>query len=259
MLRRFGLLLRALFLAAIVAVAPSLAAEPSPRLPQSVLWIGNSFTYYNGGIPAMVKALAEDLNPLGMQRLRVGIKAIGGAHLPDHAKRPNLGLDSSWDIVILQGYSDEPINPEKTAAFRQALVTLAANIRAGGAKTLLFMTWAYKDRPSMTQALAVAYADAGIAVGAPVVPVGLAFARAQTKRPELALVVTEDNKHPSVAGTYLAACTFYAWLFGSSPEQAAFKPKDLTDGDAAFLQRIAWETFSAYPAPLSPPASARGG
>jgi hypothetical protein len=224
-----------------------------------VLWIGNSFTYYNGGVPAMVKALAEDLRPLGKHALRVGMNAIGGAHLPDHAKRPDLDVSQGWDIVVLQGYSDGPINPEKTAAFRQALVALAADIGAGGAKTLLFMTWAYKDRPSMTQALAAAYSDAGIAVGAPVVPVGLAFARARADRSDLALFVTEDNKHPSVAGTYLAACTFYAWLFGSSPEQAAFKPKDLTKGDAAFLQRIAWETVSAYTASPVPSSTARGG
>ena len=259
MLKRVSLLLWGLCVTLMVPAVPYASAEAPPPLPQSVLWIGNSFTYYNGSIPAMVKALAEEMRPHGLRMVRVGMKTVGGAHLTDHAKHEDLGLGQDWDLVVLQGYSDETINPQKTTAFQQALTALAVDIDASGARPMLFMTWAYKHRPAMTQALAAAYLDAGIAIGAPVAPVGLAFAKAQAERPELALYIAKDNKHPSPAGTYLAACTFYAKLFGSSPEQAAFKPEDLPERDAAFLQRIAWETVAAYSASPATSAVASGG
>ena len=228
------------------------AAEPSP--PQSVLWIGNSFTYYNGGVPKMVQALADARRPPAVAALRVGMLATGGAHLPDHVRRADLPavLERGWDAVVVQGYSDEPVNPAKAPAFHKALAALAARIKTSGARLLLFVTWAYKDQPAMTEALAAAYADAAQATGADAVPVGLAFAAARAERPDLALYVTTDNKHPSLAGTYLAACTFYAYLSGRSPAEARFYPKGLAEKDAVFLQRIAWETVSALTARAQP-------
>jgi hypothetical protein len=52
-------------------------------------------------------------------------------------------------------------------------------------------------------------------------------------------------KHPSAAGTYLAACTFYAAFYVRTPEGARFNG-ELMLGEAAFLQSTAWETVSRY-------------
>jgi len=76
------------------------------------------------------------------------------------------------------------------------------------------------------------------------VPVGLAFARALSLRPELTLVI-DDNKHPTLAGTYLAACVFYAALNGRSPEGLAYTA-GLAMQDAGFLQEVAWQTWLDY-------------
>jgi len=54
-------------------------------------------------------------------------------------------------------------------------------------------------------------------VGALVVPVGLAFELSRRDNPAIDLY-WDDHKHPSLAGTYLAACVFYAALYGRSPE-----------------------------------------
>jgi hypothetical protein len=51
----------------------------------------------------------------------------------------------------------------------------------------------------------------------------------------------DDRKHPTLAGTYLAACVFYAVLNENSPEGIAYTA-GLDPVDAAFLQHIAWET-----------------
>ena len=76
------------------------------------------------------------------------------------------------------------------------------------------------------------------------IPAGLAFANAIAKQPDTVLYES-DKRHPSLAGTYLAACTAYATLFGKSPVGLAYTaglPADL----ASRLQTAAWETVQAY-------------
>jgi PKD repeat protein len=52
---------------------------------------------------------------------------------------------------------------------------------------------------------------------------------------------SSDNSHPSVAGTYLAACTFYATIFETSPVGLSYTG-GLNTAQAAFLQQIAYQT-----------------
>ena len=236
----------ALALLYLLAASGGSAAVMQPLKPASILWIGNSFTYYNGGIPAIVQAMAAALKPLPAKTLRMATKAVGDAHLAQHATNMTLPLEDGWDLVVVQGYSNEPINPAKAAAFTTALATLQGRIAAAGAETALFMTWAYKDHPEMSAALAKAYETAGREIGAAVVPVGLAFKDARSARPGLQLYVAEDNKHPSPAGTYLAACTFYASLYGRSPEPAGLVWDHLPPETARFLEETAWQTVSRY-------------
>jgi hypothetical protein len=69
-------------------------------------------------------------------------------------------------------------------------------------------------------------------------------ARAISKAPELELYQT-DKRHPSVAGTYLAACTTFAALYGKSPVGVRFDA-GLGAERAAMLQQTAWETVQDY-------------
>jgi hypothetical protein len=106
------------------------------------------------------------------------------------------------------------------------------------------MSWANKNRPEMLQGLAAAYTRAGNDNRALVIPAGLAFARAMAERPGLDLYVP-DLRHPSLPGTYLAAATTFAALFGRSPEGNRYTA-GLEPETAAFLQRIAWQTVQDY-------------
>jgi hypothetical protein len=72
----------------------------------------------------------------------------------------------------------------------------------------------------------------------------LAFARAMAARPDIELYET-DNRHPTLAGTYLATCTSYAALYGKSPVGLAYTA-DLKPDVAAHLQNMAWQTVQAY-------------
>jgi hypothetical protein len=54
-----------------------------------------------------------------------------------------------------------------------------------------------------------------------------------------------DHKHPSATGTYLAACVFYATIFGKSPEGLPGRIGGMSDGEARRLQAIAWKSVQA--------------
>ena len=110
------------------------------------------------------------------------------------------------------------------------------------------MTWAYADKPEMTQQLAEQYVKAGNDNGMLVIPAGLAFAKALQKRPDLVLYAA-DKRHPSPAGTYLGAATIYASLFRKSPEGAAVTMAGVDGETAKLLQSVAWETVQEFHAP----------
>ncbi len=149
-----------------------------------------------------------------------------------------------WDVVVLQGHSLGPIGETTAAEFRDAARDYAAIIREHGGRPAFFMTWAYTGKPEMTAQLDTAYTAVGRELDAEVVPVGLAFETVTSERPDIALR-TADAKHPTLAGTYLAACTFFATLHQSTPEGLSYTA-DLTPEDATYLQRVAWTTVVAY-------------
>ena len=99
----------------------------------------------------------------------------------------------------------------------------------------------------MTAQLAEAYTRAGKDNNAQVIPAGLAFARSVALKPELELYVA-DKRHPSMAGSYLAACTTYATLFRKSPVGMGYTA-GLDPATARHLQSVAWETVQAYQQP----------
>jgi hypothetical protein len=106
------------------------------------------------------------------------------------------------------------------------------------------MSWAYKDAPEMTAQLAEQYTIAGNANDALVIPAGLAFAKAVAKRPDVELYES-DKRHPSLAGTYLAACAVYATLYGKSPIGLGYTA-GLSPDVATALQTAAWEAVEGY-------------
>ena len=250
-MRRAGLLL-VLLPTLILVQSCALATPPAPETkpaarpaPENVLFVGNSFSYYNNGLHHHFRQLRHAAAADGRARVRTRLATISGGYLPEHRGTLPVLLDGGgWDAVVLQGYSRGPIEPASAPAFRDAARDYAAQIRAAGAEPLFFMTWAYLSDPGMTSRLEDAYTSIGTELGARVVPVGLAFARVREERDDIALIHADD-KHPTLAGTYLAACTFYAVLQQSSPVGNAYTA-GLDDGVARYLQRIAAETVRDY-------------
>jgi hypothetical protein len=97
----------------------------------------------------------------------------------------------------------------------------------------------------MTASLDTSYTIMGNFVDSLVVPVGLAFEQARRQHPDIRLIM-EDRKHPTLAGTYLAACVFYAALFQQSPVELDYRPPRLEETTARALREVAWEATRSY-------------
>ena len=221
------------------------AEEPRSALPDKVLFVGNSFTYYNNSLHRHYRQLTYAAGLFTQENSRARIKTISGGHLPEHEGGfQHVMAGDDWDVVVMQGHSLGPISEGTAEPFRRAARRFARIARDQGTRPVFFMTWAYTDRPEMTAQLDEAYTSIGRELDAQVVPVGLAFATVTKERPDIALR-TRDRRHPSMAGTYLAACSFFAALYGQSPEGLDYDA-GLGSDTAAYLQRIAWQAVRQY-------------
>lgn len=154
-------------------------------------------------------------------------------------------FDKPYDAVILQDCSQCPLHPQLKPTFHETVKKHAATIRSHGAIPILFMTWAYADKPEMTAQLAAEYTKAGNDNDMLVVPAGLAFARSRAERPDVELYWI-DKERSSVAGTYLAAATIYASVYGRSPLGIRMTSNLLDPALVAYLQKVAWDTVIDY-------------
>jgi hypothetical protein len=145
---------------------------------------------------------------------------------------------------VMMDCSQCPIHPQLKTVFTEYAKKNSEIARRHGTRPVFFMSWAYKDKPEMTAQLAQAYTQAGKDNNAQVIPAGLAFARSVALRPDLELYIA-DKRHPTLAGSYLAACTTYASLFRKSPVGLAYTA-GLDPAIARHLQTVAWETVQAY-------------
>ena len=227
------------------AATPQAAVPADP--PAKVLFVGNSFTYYNNSLHNHYRALVRASGASFKGPHRARIMTISGGHLPEHSSGLTQMLDAEkWDVVVMQGHSLGPISPGTDVAFQAAARDYASRIRARGARPVFFMTWAYTGKPEMTRQLDDAYTAIAKELDAELVPVGRAFQLVTDARPDIALRIA-DARHPTLAGSYLAACMFFAAFHGKSPEGLNYTA-GLDDEVAAYLQRTAWQVVAAQKA-----------
>ncbi len=213
--------------------------------PNRVLFIGNSLTQYCGGVNTHLDSLVAIAHP--EHQLETVASTIGGATLQMHYSSDNtrnLIQFGNFDLVILQEQGMRPVdNPELMYHYATLLDELIIN--AGGA-TAFFMTWARTNNPALIDQIAAAYDFIGDELGAMVCPVGRAWQRSLTTRPDL-LLHNPDGVHPNAFGAYLSACVFYACLFGESPEGIDYTSDPLiTLEERTHLQQTAWEAVLLY-------------
>ena len=255
-IRYAALLAFALVAQAAAAAAPTVK-QPQVDTPRRILFVGNSYLYYNDSMHNHVRRLAIAADPASEKALQYKSATIGGAPLAHHDVKGllapgRLGMKQPYDIVILQGNSGDSLAEARQAPYREKVREFSAEIAKSGAKTALYMTHAYvppnKDAsPDMIRKIEDMTVAAGNEVGALVIPVGLAFEEAYRQRPDIVLHKTYDGSHPDLIGTYLAACVVYASLYGKSPVGNSYDYYGKVDKDtAAFLQRVAEQTVKRF-------------
>jgi len=210
--------------ASLVVLSFGAAGQTPAPAPKTIraLFIGNSYTYYNN-LPRLVEAIAaaEAEGP----RFETEMVARGGATLKWHwedGKALAAIRKHPWDFVILQEHSLLGAMPASgayigdPALYFEYAQKFDAEIKKAGAKTLLYGTWARENLPEQQRRLDDAFTRLARQIDASIVPVALAWTVARIEAPGLRLHMP-DRSHPTAAGSYLAALTFYTAMTDRSP------------------------------------------
>ncbi len=204
----------------------------------NLLFIGNSFTQRNN-LPELIAEMAAARGVT----INHELISVGGASLRTHwngGRAAKAIEQGGFDYVVLQEQSTLPVKNAQRMAENVRLFDAA--IKTAGAKTVLYMTWARQHTPEAQPVIANAYNSIGKELGAIVVPVGLAWQSFLAKYTEPVLH-DKDQSHPTLAGSYLAACVFLVVLCGLNPVGIKTGHSGLSDQDAILLQSAAWQQF----------------
>jgi len=202
---------------AFVLLAVFLPAFAQEEAPLRVLFLGNSYTYFND-LPNMVAKLAA-VSP----GRKIDAKAVtrGGANLSELWSVTN-ALDTlrggEWDVVVLQeqstlgsNYADGKWQVNEPAGLLRWSKFWQTEIQRKNAKTVCYLTWGRKARPEFQTALNYGYAEAAESIGAQIAPAGLAWKRLRELHSQIELF-DPDGTHPSPVGTLVNACVFLETL-----------------------------------------------
>ena len=215
------------------------------NFPDSILFVGNSYTYFNGGLDAHFKRFAESAH--NDWHINTSKVAFGGYTLGEHYNNPTslaTIASATHDYVVLQEQSTIPIEEPDSMYYYATL--LDETIKNAGAKTVFFMTWAKKNNPESIEQIANSYEYISQELDAELVPVGRAFEKAMQIAPQIELY-NPDQNHPSPYGTYLAICTFFAFFYDENPIGVEYcNVDDITAQDKETIQYIAWKTYLDY-------------
>lgn len=205
------------------------------QMSKSALFVGNSYTATNN-LPSIISQLAsshghtftyESITPGGY---------MWSVHA-DNASTMETILNGEYDYLVLQEQSvqlargmDGFAEYGHTSFPPADQLNHQSKILNQCRKTMLYLTWGRQpgndlysflnspyggDYSEMQHHLTENYLDLAESLDAEIAPVGAVWKYVIDNHPEVNLYMG-DESHPSLAGTYLAACTFYTSLFYES-------------------------------------------
>lgn len=205
--------------------------KPLPALPPladnslKVLFIGNSLTQSNT-LPEMVAELARQ------DDIKIIYKdmSIGGTSLEDHWNDGKIQTEianDKYDFVVVQQ------GPSSLATSRANLIEYVKKIKErcdqNNSSLCVYMVWPDKARLAFLDDVIYSYTQAAIQTQSLLAPAGLAWKHAWARDASLPLY-SQDDFHPSVMGSVLAALTIY----GSIKQKREF--------NFLHYQKISWKT-----------------
>lgn len=200
--------------------------------PQRVLFIGNSYT----GVNKLPDVFLEVVKDSGRPGPVVKASTPGGRTLKQQLSIPGslkLIEEGGWDVVVLQGQSQEPAIAERDETVRREFLESAAElckrVRAKSPKARIFFyeTWARHsdywtagkkadaigvDPKEMQSRLRKWYGVVTKENAATLVPCGDAWELNYASTAPMRLH-TKDNSHPEFVGTYLNALIFFGKIY----------------------------------------------
>jgi hypothetical protein len=202
-----------------------------------VLFLGNSYTHVNN-LPQLVSQVAASTGDY----VNYNSYAPGGYTLQQHSSDATaLSMLSQlpWDYVVLQEQSQRPSFPigqvqSDVYPYAKKLDSLI-NAANPCAETVFYNTWGRKNGDAancanfpplctyqgMDSLLQLRYGYMADTNNAILSPVAQVWRYIRTNYPGIELY-NPDESHPSVAGSYAAACAFYTVLFRKNPLQITF-------------------------------------
>lgn len=197
-----------------------------------VLFLGNSYTSVNN-LPQMLANVATSAG----DHVEFDSSTPGGQTFQGHSTN-NSSIEKimlgNWDFVVLQEQSQRPSFPDgqvQAEVFPYArILDSLINIYNPCGETMFYMTWGRKNGDAancasfpplctyegMDSLLYLRYMMMSEENNALVSPVGAVWKYLRQNHPHIELYLS-DESHPSLAGSYAAACCFYTSIFRKSP------------------------------------------
>ena len=231
--------------------------ELKNKSPERVLYIGNSYLYYNDSLHNHVRRMLEESYGRELDTGNYKSVTISGSRTSHHnidypLNHLNLGAEQPFELVILQGGSGESNTLEEKKIFAQETDIMIEKIHNKGAEAALYMIHAYVEphedtNPNMIKDIKMMYIDVANKNNILVMPVGIAFENAYKEKPKIQLHKHYDGTHPSLLGTYLAAAVVFSSITQVSPKNIEYNYFDaIDDSDLEFLQKIAHDTVEDF-------------
>jgi hypothetical protein len=213
-----------------------------------VLFLGNSYTYVNN-LPQVIHDIAIttgdtlifDSNTPGGYTLQ--------QHLTDSISLNKIML-GNWDYVIMQEQSQLPSFEDYDDYYAYRLCSIIQQY-SPCARSMFYMTWGRKNGDAlncpvwppvctyegMDSLLRISYLEMAGNTKSEVSPVGEVWNYIRHNY-SLIELYQADESHPSLAGTYAAACSFYSSLFRKDPSLTTYD-YSLSASDAAQIRLAA--------------------
>lgn len=202
-----------------------------------VLFLGNSFTATNN-LPNMTAQIAISMGDTLIQDSNTPGAYLLHQHAKDATSLAKIAA-GDWNYVVLQEQSENTAFPDaqvevEVKPYAHILDSIIHKKNPCG-RSVFYMTWGYPGGDpancphfppictyrGMDSMINLRYTQMAADNKALLSPVGLVFNVLIKKAPGINLFAS-DKIHPSPAGTYAAALTFYTILFRSDPLRVSF-------------------------------------
>jgi len=208
-----------IFLTSLLIFALTKANANINRDTIRVLFVGNSYIYYNN-LPQMVSLISDSLNT----KLICKKSTFGGSTLGDHwnsrkgLRTREILEQEKFDIVIIQDNSMWPLeHADSVLMFGKLFCDL---IKSKKATPYLYNTWSRETTPQTQAAINKVYEELAVQTQSVLVPVGAVWAESRVQKPANQLYFS-DGSHPSPLGTFLIALCFVKKITGILPTKYA--------------------------------------